>query len=63
MDAYTNYIYEIIKEEAEGLDAVYEDYIISLVGHKGLNALVDARLLETCGVVNGRQLYAICGKE
>lgn len=59
----TKQIYAIVKNECRGLDAVYEDYIINLVGLYGLLVLKGNKLLETCGVVNGRQLYAICEKE
>lgn len=59
----TKQIYQIVKNECDGLDAVYEDYIISLVGLYGLLLLKGNRLLETCGVVNGRQLYALVEKE
>ena len=59
----TKQIYKIVKNESEGLDAIYEDYIISLVGLYGLLILKGNKLLETCGVVNGRQLYALVEKE
>ena len=52
-------IYDIIKENTKGLDAIYEDYIIELVGHDGFGLLLKERLLETCGVVDGRQLYTL----
>lgn len=56
---YVDYVYEIIKLEFEGVDAIYKDAIIRNVGVFGLNALLEHNLLETCGVVNGRQLYAL----
>lgn len=59
----TKQIYKIVKNESEGLDAIYEDYIVSLVGLYGLLVLKGNKLLETCGVVNGRQLYVLCEKE
>ena len=59
---YVDYVYAIIKLESEGLDAVYEDYIIHLVGDTGLRALLSNKLLESCGVVNGRKLYTLCEK-
>lgn len=58
----TKQIYTIVKNECEGLDAVYEDYIINLVGLYGLLILRGNKLLETCGVVNGRQLYSLIEK-
>lgn len=60
MNAYLEHIYNIVKNEAEGMDAVYGDFIEHLVGIHGLLALLDARLLEGCGVVNGRALYVLC---
>ena len=56
------YIYEAVRLECANLDSVYEDYIIDLVGRTGLKALLHHNLLETCGVVNGRQLYVLCDK-
>ena len=56
-------IYRIVKNECEGLDSVYEDYIISLVGLYGLLILKGRNLIETCGVINGRQLYVLCDKK
>ena len=56
---YQESVYEIIKEDYEGLDSVYEDYIVSLVGKYGLDALKAYGKLEACGVVNGRQLYVL----
>ena len=57
-----NDIYDLIKEEFEGLDAVYEDAIIELIGIYGLTILIQNKLVESCGVVNGRQLFTICDK-
>lgn len=42
---------------------MYEDFIIRLVGEFGLQALKESNLIETCGVINGRQLYVICDKK
>lgn len=60
---YAEQVYEIIKNDSEGVDAIYQEYILHMVGESGLNALLESRLLETCGVVNGRQLYVLCKKE
>lgn len=62
MKDYVDYVYNIIKFETDGFDAIYKDYIIELVGIFGFNALHQHKLLESCGVVNGRQLYALCRK-
>lgn len=56
---YVETVYEIIKKECEGLDSIYEDYIVSLVGKYGLDVLKTHGKLEVCGVVNGRQLYVL----
>ena len=53
-------VYEVVKEESFGFDAIYEDFIIELVGSDGLEILLKNKLLETCGVINGRQLYVLC---
>lgn len=55
-----DFYYRVMWAEFQGSDALYEDYIIHLIGVVGLNALRDNRLIETCGVVNGRQLYTLC---
>ena len=57
---YVEMIYKLIKEEHEGLDAIYEDSILELVGKFGLYILKKHNLIEACGVVHGRQLYALC---
>lgn len=56
---FAEYVYMILKSEAGDMDAIYEDYILHLVGGVGLFALQDHKLIETCGIVNGRQLYAL----
>lgn len=56
---YADYIYNFVKEECGDLDSLYEDYIISLVGILGLKSLKENKHIETCGVINGRQLYVL----
>lgn len=60
---YVDHVYEVIMRESEGMDALYEDYICSLVGLYGLNVLIENRLVESCGVINGRRLYTLCVKK
>lgn len=60
---YCDYCYEILKGYASGVDAVYEDYIIHLIGIAGLTELRTNGLLEPCGVIDDRQLYAVCDKK
>lgn len=59
---YTDCVYELIKDECNGMDSIYEDYIVSLVGNCGLAALKRAGLVESCGVLNCRQLYTLVNK-
>ncbi len=56
---YARLVYEIVKNETDGLDAVYEDFIEHCVGTFGRTALLKAKLLESCGVVSGRRLYTL----
>jgi hypothetical protein len=56
---YTKYIYELVKRRTISLDAVYEDYIINLVGEYGYDSLRRFKLVEGCGSVNGRNLVTI----
>ena len=53
----TDRIYDLLKRECEGIDAVYEDYIIRLIGIDGFNLLREKKLLCACGNINGRNLY------
>ena len=59
---YLDYIYNIVKLESDGMDAIYKDYIVSLVGEWGFKALHAAKLIEGCGSVNLRELYVLCEK-
>lgn len=61
--SYLDYIYEIVKQESEGLDAIYKDYIINLIGEHGFNTLLEDKLLEGCGSINMRPLYVLCEKK
>lgn len=59
---YALTVYLMVMEEFVDLDAIYEDALIHLVGVRGVEALKENKLLESCGVVNGRQLYTLCDK-
>ena len=59
---YALTVYLMVMEEFADLDAIYEDALIHLVGVRGIEALKENKLLESCGVVNGRQLYTLCDK-
>lgn len=60
---FVDYVYNVIKLDCDKMDAIYEDYIKSLVGAYGLEALLNRHLLESCGVMNGRQLYVLKERE
>lgn len=60
---YVDYVYTILAAKVEGLDSIYEDYIVRIIGEAGLTELRSAGYLESCGVVNGRQLYVLVNKE
>lgn len=60
---YVDYVYEIVKNEGRNFDALYQSYILELVGIMGMDALLENKLLEACGVVNGRQLFVLCEKD
>ena len=40
-------------------EALYYDAIISVIGESGFLALHRAKMIELCGVIHGRHLYAI----
>lgn len=56
---YEDYVYAIVKLDCDGMDSIYGDYIERIVGTSGLNALIKNDMVESCGVVNGRQLYVL----
>ena len=60
---YVDYVYDIVRLDCEGMDSIYKDYILQIVGVYGFNALHQHGLIEGCGVVNGRQLYVLCDKK
>lgn len=60
---YVDYVYEIVSIDCKDLDAIYKDYIITIVGEYGFEALVDNKLLESCGIVNGRMLYTLLSRK
>lgn len=60
---YVDYVYNIIFLDTLDMDAIYKDFILREVGTYGFNALYENRLLESCGVVNGRQLFVLCSRE
>ena len=57
--SYAEQLYLVVEEEFEGLDSIYEDSLIHLIGVFGVHILKENKMLETCGVINGRQLYVL----
>lgn len=53
------YVCKKLQSEAQGMDAIYEDYIISVIGEEGFEILREKKYLNTCGSVNGRNLYTL----
>lgn len=50
---------DLLQEAYPQADAIYEDVIIDLVGEAGLMALRETRMVESCGSIYGRKLYAL----
>lgn len=40
-------------------NAIYEDTIVELCGYTALTALKEFHLIEGCGTIDGRKLYAV----
>ena len=59
LGTYAQHVYEIVRLETLDMDAIYKDYILQLVGVFGFNSLIENKLIESCGVVNGRRLYTL----
>lgn len=59
MKEFMDKVYFTVARECQGMDAIYEDYIISLVGEEGFDILREEKVLTTCGSVNGRNLYTL----
>ena len=41
------------------VDAIYEDIIVREIGQHGFDLIREFKLMEPCGVINGRKLYAL----
>lgn len=51
--------YEELKKSADGFDAIYGDFIVSLIGEECFDYLRKQKRLVSCGSVNGRSLYTL----
>lgn len=54
-----SYYHRIIKRAYPKMETLYEDIIISAVGKEGFDTMRREHLIETCGMFDGRKLYAI----
>lgn len=59
MKQFADRVHHALACECQGLDAIYEDYIIKVVGEEGFDILREQKLLTTCGSINGRTLYTL----
>lgn len=50
---------QLLKTAYPKAEAIYEDAIIDICGMEGLMSLRENRLIELCGVLESRRLYAI----
>lgn len=55
-------LHEIMAGCFRGMDAVYEDYAIYLIGQEGFDILRRNGVLESCGSIDGRRLYTVAEK-
>lgn len=59
LDNRPEVLYSIVQAAGRGMDALYEDFIIHLVGEKGFQVLRARKNLLTCGSIDGRNLYTL----
>lgn len=52
-------IIEVLETAFEGLDALYEDYIVDLVGAPNFKKSRDQKVLLVCWSISGRTLYVM----
>lgn len=62
-EPHVDVVYGIVKSETRGLDSVYEDYILTLVGSRGLNVLLINDLVVICGLVDERRLFTLVDRK
>jgi NADPH-dependent curcumin reductase CurA len=58
-ESKANELYAKLTEKYPKGEAVYEDAIIDCVGIDGLHLLKANHKIETCGILEGRKLYAL----
>lgn len=58
-DALAVSAYNLLRETYTQAEALYEDTIVKCVGWVGLQSMRTERLIEGCGMIDGRKLYAM----
>ena len=57
-----DHLYKAVEEVFDNTNAIYEDYLIYLIGFEGLYTLIENGLLESIDVINGRKTYSLRDK-
>lgn len=52
-------LYNLIRQTYPKTETLYEYAIIAIIGVDGLNFLKEKSIIETCGMIEDRKLYAI----
>ncbi len=60
---FADKLYDVLKEETEGFDAIYENYIVDVIGRRGLQILFEKGMIQICGAYNGRRMYVLVEKK
>lgn len=55
-------LYNFVKLVVHDTSLVYEDYLLQMIGQTGIKLLMNAGLLDTFGIVNGKQVYVLVNK-
>ena len=63
MKTYVEYVYEIIKNKTEGMDTIYKDYIIQIVGVHGFNALHGGKIVRRMRFCQSQRIVCISGSK
>ena len=58
-EASPEFYLAFLKAKFPKAETLYEDTIVSIIGHNGLMALRESKSIETCAMFNGRKLYAL----
>ena len=56
---FDEFVYLVMMIDTKGMDAIYEDYILELVGKYGFELLKAHGQIECCAEINGRKLYVL----